>query len=181
MLGILLLTFYPLVDRVLVRACQIRVGIFPIDLHGVLLVDKHSIGDGAGWAPTVASNSAMAIHVVEFTLMLPRLVSVTPAELLEGAFVRSVPHVHTDLVRVRGIAVRCILARKRRVCVVAIAVVVAVVACLHPYLVRVVYFQIQLVDWAVRPDSASVALTSLPEYVIRVHIYGGLALPQDIQ
>jgi hypothetical protein len=47
----------------------------------------------------------MAIHVVEFALMLPRIVSITPTELLESALVRSVPHVHPDFVRVRRIAI----------------------------------------------------------------------------
>ena len=65
------LTFDPFIDWVRLGAWQTGVGIFPVYLHSVLLVDKHRVSDATGRSPTVASNSAMAIQIVKFALVFP--------------------------------------------------------------------------------------------------------------
>ena len=73
---------------------RVGVGVFPVEVHSVLQIDKHGIGDGA-FAPAVAANTSMAVQVLPVLLVVPLLVSVPPAILLERVVVGSVPQVHS--------------------------------------------------------------------------------------
>ena len=88
------LTIRPFIDRVVVRRSHVAVGVFPVKVDGVLQIDEHSISDGA-FAPAVATNPSMAVEILPFLLVVPLLITVPPAILLERGVVGSVPQVHT--------------------------------------------------------------------------------------
>lgn len=88
-----LLTICPRIDRMIFRRSHVGVRVFPVEVDGVVQVDKHHVGDGA-FAPTVATDTSMAIEISPVLLLIPFLVAVPPTELLERRVVRSIPQVH---------------------------------------------------------------------------------------
>lgn len=91
---VFLLTVGPFVDGVIVRRGHVRVGVFPVEVHGILQIDKHSVRDSS-FAPAVATDTSMAVEVLPVLLVIPLLVSVPPTILLERGVVGSVPQVHS--------------------------------------------------------------------------------------
>ncbi len=85
-----LLTICPFIDGMVIRRGHVRVGVFPVEVHSVLQIDKHGVRDGA-FAPAVTTNTCMAVEILPVLLVVPLLISVPPAILLEGCVVRSVP------------------------------------------------------------------------------------------
>lgn len=89
-----MLTIGPFVDGMVVRRGHVVVRIFPIKVYRVLQIDEHCISDGS-FAPTVASDTGMAIEILPFFLVVPLFISVSPAILFESRVVGSVPQVHS--------------------------------------------------------------------------------------
>ena len=92
--GLFMLTIRPLIDGMRVSRSHIGVGVFPIEVHSVLEIDKHGICDRA-FSPAVAANASVAVEVLPVLLITPLVVSIPPAILLECGIVRSVPQVHS--------------------------------------------------------------------------------------
>ena len=91
---VFLLTVGPFVDGVIVRRGHVRVGVFPVEVHGILQIDKHSVRDSS-FAPAVATDTSMAIEILPFFLVVPLFISIPPTILFESRVVGSVPQVHS--------------------------------------------------------------------------------------
>ena len=55
-------------------------------------------------------------------------------------------------------------------CIIAVAIIVTIPARLHPNLVRIIDFEIQLIDRAVNPNVSSIAVRPLLENIVGVNI-----------
>ena len=139
------------------------------NLCSVLRIHHDGVRNGAR-TPSIAAYTSMTIHVRPIILLLPSIVTIAPAVLLEGRLVGSIPEMHSHIGRIAG-GVRSVGGdRWLQIGIVGIAIEAAIPACLHSNRITIHRSQIQLVDLAVLPNVCDIAIRLLPDVILRVDV-----------
>lgn len=155
--------------------CSSRVaGIFPVQLHGAILVDKHSVSDGAGKPAVdllafairclnvyvrVTAHTCVTLISLPLFLVYPLVLTLVDAVLLECRLVACIPKMHA-FADVEGFLIGLSIGR-RKCGSIAITIEIAVPASLKSDGVRIKSFQFQIINRAIGPHVCGITVASL--------------------